>query len=67
VSRVEVNGSSWEGPVDVTVAGLVATLCPSPRGVAVARNGVVVPRSQWDDTRLSDGDRIEIVTAAAGG
>ena len=67
MSRVEVNGSSWEGPVGVTVAGLVATLCLSPRGVAVARNGEVVPRSQWDDTRLSDGDRIEIVTAAAGG
>jgi sulfur carrier protein len=35
--------------------------------VAVARNGEVVPRSGWDDTRARPGDRIEIVSAAAGG
>jgi sulfur carrier protein len=35
--------------------------------VAVARNGEVVPRSAWPHTRVDAGDRIEIVTAAAGG
>jgi sulfur carrier protein len=35
--------------------------------VAVARNGEVVPKSRWGDTRLALGDRIEIVTAVAGG
>ena len=34
---------------------------------AVARNGEVVPKSAWDRTVVSGGDRIEIVTAAAGG
>jgi thiamine biosynthesis protein ThiS len=33
----------------------------------VACNGDVVPKSSWDHTRVADGDRIEIVTAAAGG
>jgi len=41
--------------------------CPSPKGVAVARNGEVVPKSRWGDTHLVPGDRIEIVTAVAGG
>jgi sulfur carrier protein len=67
MSVVEVNGQPWEGPDGLTVAGVVAAWCPSPRGIAVARNGEVVPRSAWDATTIAAGDRIEIVTAAAGG
>lgn len=63
---MEVNGASWDGPPG-TVDELVAQCCPSPRGVAVALNGEVVPKSRWGATRLSPGDRVEIVTAAAGG
>ena len=54
-------------PPAVTVAELVAVWCLSPKGIAVARNGEVVPRSAWEHTVVADGDRIEIVTAAAGG
>jgi sulfur carrier protein len=67
MSRIEVNGAPWDEPAAVTVADLVARWCPSPRGIAVARNGHVVPRSCWGRTPLVDGDSIEIVTAAAGG
>ena len=65
--NVEVNGEPWMSPGHLSVAGLVERWCPSPRGIAVARNGEVVPKSAWDDTMISAGDRIEIVTAAAGG
>jgi sulfur carrier protein len=64
---IQVNGDPWEGPPGWTVAQLVSHWCPSPNGIAVARNGEVVPRSRWDDTELADGDSVEIVTAAAGG
>jgi sulfur carrier protein len=37
------------------------------RGIAVAINGTVVPRSAWAETRLSDGDDIEIVKIMQGG
>jgi sulfur carrier protein len=37
------------------------------RGVAVAINGTVVPRSKWNETVLSDGDDIEIVKIMQGG
>ncbi len=37
------------------------------RGIAVAINGTVVPRSMWSETRLSDGDDIEIVKIMQGG
>jgi sulfur carrier protein len=67
MSHVEVNGTPWVGPAEGTVADLVEVWCRSPRGIAVARNGDVVPKTLWDRTRLVDGDRFEIVTAAAGG
>lgn len=62
-----VNGERWEGNDRPSIADLVATWCPSPKGVAVARNGEVVPKSAWDRTPADPGDRIEIVSAAAGG
>lgn len=37
------------------------------QGVAVAVNNVVVPRSEWPDTRLHDADNILIITATQGG
>ncbi|GAA1809160.1 sulfur carrier protein ThiS [Nesterenkonia flava] len=36
-------------------------------GVAAALAGVVVPRSRWSSTALSERDELEIVTAVQGG
>jgi sulfur carrier protein len=65
--RVSVNGSSRAIPGDTTVADLVTELAPYRRGVAVAVNGEVVPRTSWADAALRDGDRVEVLTAAQGG
>jgi len=67
VSRATVNGAPTELAPGITVADLVAARCASPKGVAVAVNGEVVPRSTWGATAVEGGDDIEIVTAAAGG
>lgn len=37
------------------------------RGVAVAVDGEVVPRSRWEVTQLAPGSRVEVVSAAQGG
>lgn len=37
------------------------------RGLAVARNGEVVPRSAWGTIALAPGDRIDVVGAVQGG
>jgi len=37
------------------------------RGIAVALNGSVIPRSAWADTELKSGDSVEIVRARQGG
>ena len=37
------------------------------RGVAVAVDAEVVPRSEWARRRLDDGARVEVLTAMQGG
>jgi sulfur carrier protein len=64
---IEVNGEDCVVDPGTTVESLVAKWCPSPDGIAVARNREVVPRSAWPTTDLVAADRVEIVAAAAGG
>ena len=49
-----------------TVAALLYGLGFPDRGVAVALNWAVLPRSQWDSA-VPDGARVEVVTAVQGG
>ena len=65
--RVVVNGVPSELPAGATVADVVVATCASPRGIAVAVDREVVPRSRWEGWAVQDGSRIEIVEAAAGG
>jgi sulfur carrier protein len=64
---VTVNGVVRSLSEDLDVESLVAELVASSKGVAVAIDREVVPRSAWASTVLRDGQLIEIVTAAAGG
>jgi sulfur carrier protein len=52
-----------------SVAELIAAtgIDPSRRGVAVAVNESVLPRAAWVNTKVSPGDKIEIVQPLAGG
>lgn len=43
------------------------SLTAAPSGVAAALNETVVPRAQWPATPLSEGDRVEVLTAVQGG
>ena len=67
--------------LEVTLNGEVVTLAtkqltdalceigydPEQQGIAVAINMSVVPRSEWEQTSIADGDRIDIVGAKQGG
>ena len=46
---------------------VVLGLDPTGRGLAVARNGAVVPRGDWETTMLAPDDRIDVVGAVQGG
>ena len=65
---IRVNGESE--PLGVaTLAALLAekALDTGQRGIAVALNGAVIPRSAWAATSLKPGDSVEIVRARQGG
>jgi len=66
---LSVNGAPAIMPTPATVAALVSGMAEAAngRGIAVALNGEVVPRSAWDTTDLRSGDRVEVLTAAQGG
>lgn len=50
-----------------TLAQLADELDLPGRGVAIARNGEIVPRSTWASVMLCDGDHLELVAAVQGG
>ena len=65
--RITVNGAPRELPAPLTFSQLLDELSLAGRRLAVERNGEIVPRSTFGDTRLADGDRIEVVMAVGGG
>ena len=66
---IHVNGESRSVPAGSSLADLVATVLEGrpPRGVAVAVDRSVVPRSAWADTPVLADSLVEVVEAAAGG
>ncbi|MER6447712.1 thiamine biosynthesis protein ThiS [Streptomyces venezuelae] len=64
---ISVNGEPREVAAGATLDAVVAALTAAPSGVAAALNETVVPRGQWPDTVVGDGDRVEILTAVQGG
>jgi sulfur carrier protein len=68
--KVFVNGTPRDLPERITVAGLVREAGRSDRpsrGVAVAVDAEVVPRSRWESTELTEGQRVELLGAIQGG
>jgi len=69
VTTVTLNGEARDLPSEATVGAAVrATGAPdAARGLAVAVDGEVVPRGQWESTRLREGQHIEVLHAVQGG
>lgn len=64
---VLVNGAPQWFDAGATVADLLARIDAAGKRVAVERNGEIVPKSRHGDTKLADGDRLEVVVAVGGG
>ncbi len=64
-----VSGEPMTVPQDVdTLAALLHHLNHDPtQGLAMAHQGVVVPRCAWATTLLTSGDAVEIVRPVFGG
>jgi sulfur carrier protein len=67
VTTISLNGEPREIPPGTSVAELIAMVTGRASGVATAVNGEVVSRGSWAATQLTEGDRVEVVTAVQGG
>jgi thiazole synthase len=67
--RIELNGEAVALPDAATVGAAIEAsgAAGERRGVAVAVEGEVVPRSEWDTTPLREGQRVEVLAAIQGG
>jgi sulfur carrier protein len=67
--KIELNGKPCELVEGATLADAVRESGAEQggRGVAVALDGEVVPRGEWEVTALSEGHSVEVLAAIQGG
>ena len=65
--NVRVNGERRELDEGTSVDEIVRGLTEAERGVAVAVDGEVIPRAEWAERRISEGERVEALSAMQGG
>jgi sulfur carrier protein len=64
--QIQLNGQSRHVQAR-TVKALVEELALTGKRIAVEHNLHIVSRTQWAETTLTEGDRVEIVHAIGGG
>jgi sulfur carrier protein len=64
---ITVNGEARAAKIDATVSDLLRELGLDSGRVAIERNLEILPRPKWPETRLTPGDRYEIVQFVGGG
>lgn len=65
--QIAVNGEKREIEAGMTVAQLLKHYDLAPLRVAIEINCELVRRARFDETHLSEGDQVEIVTLVGGG
>ena len=64
---LQINGRRVELDGPTSVLAYLEKLGVSPRAVAVEHNGVIVERSAYAESKLDEGDVVEIVRMVGGG
>lgn len=66
--QLTINGKSRSFEADsFNVSHLVQSLELTGKRLAIELNGEIIPRSQFENTKLANGDKLEIVGAVGGG
>ena len=64
---IVLNGESRQVPENLSLEALLNWLKLPLDRVAVERNLTIVPHGEWQQTRIADGDRLEVVHFVGGG
>jgi sulfur carrier protein len=65
--KVQINGQGRDFPKPIPLSALLEQLGMKADRVAVELNRSIVPRAQWGETLVVEGDRLEIVQFVGGG
>jgi thiamine biosynthesis protein ThiS len=68
--KLHINGEARDfsnSPAPFTLAALVEILGMKADRIAVELNRNIVPRDRWTETRLNEGDQLEVVHFVGGG
>jgi len=64
--EINVNGKNESVSAD-TIAAYIRDKGMNPKALVVEHNGHVVVSDRWDQTLLSEGDRLELLSFVGGG
>lgn len=64
---ITLNGFPREVPDNTTVENIVSEVTTATQGIAVAVDENVVRRTDWANTVLQSGARVDVLTAVQGG
>lgn len=64
---IKINGKVTEAPSETTVKEMLLQNGYSLTRIAVERNGNILPKALYEDTRVEEGDVFEVVQFVGGG
>ncbi|MGE0569200.1 MAG: sulfur carrier protein ThiS [Bacteroidia bacterium] len=62
-----LNGETTDIPQNLNLFELIADKKIQTKGIAIAINQSIIPKSEWDKTLLKENDNLLIITATQGG
>ena len=65
--KIFVNGTPTEIPLDLNIYTLLDQLDVQKKHIAIEVNENIIFKTDWESTKLEEGDKIEIVKAIGGG
>lgn len=65
--KLTVNSKETETKDGCTITGLAAQLALPEKGVAIAVNNKMIPRTEWAERILQPNDNLVVIKAACGG
>lgn len=65
--KLKVNSKETEAKDGCTIAELASQLALPERGVAIAVNNKMIPRTEWNKRILQPNDSLVVIKAACGG
>lgn len=65
--KVKLNDMEHELAEGTSLTGFIESLGLSPRGIAIALNNEVIPKTRWESTILADRMELMLIHAVSGG